>query len=102
MDLSLVKTGLATLLQKNTMAAMDGIFSQVMQGGREGKGEGVLGYGKGGGVGGRGYHTFSRCLYVCIQRMLDTTKSHVMLSAFCVVQRPLCCYGSGLAGASTK
>ena len=33
MDLSLVKTGLATLLQKNTMAAMDGIFSQVRGGG---------------------------------------------------------------------
>ena len=33
MDLSLVKAGLATLLQKNTMAAMDGIFSQVRGGG---------------------------------------------------------------------
>ena len=45
MDLSLVKTGLATLLQKNTMAAMDGIFSQVRgreDTGREGKGEGVF------------------------------------------------------------
>ena len=50
----------------------------------------MLGYTcrKGGGVGGRGYHTFSRCLYVCTQRMLDTTKSHVMLSAFCVVRAP--------------
>ena len=28
-DLGLVKTGLATLLQKNAMAAIDGIFSQV-------------------------------------------------------------------------
>ena len=28
-DLGLVKTGLASLLQKNTTAAMDGIFSQV-------------------------------------------------------------------------
>ena len=44
-DLSLVKTGLATLLQKNTMAAMDGIFSQVSgreDTGREGKGKGVF------------------------------------------------------------
>ena len=30
-DLSLVKIGLATLLQKNIMAAMDGIFSQVRE-----------------------------------------------------------------------
>ena len=36
MDLALVKTGLATLLQKNTTAAMDGIFSQV---GIEGEGK---------------------------------------------------------------
>ena len=34
MDLALVKTGLATLLQKNTTAAMDGIFSQVGTGER--------------------------------------------------------------------
>ena len=46
MDLSLVKTGLATLLQKNTMAAMDGIFSQVRE---EGRGKGRGGEGREGG-----------------------------------------------------
>ena len=43
MDLSLVKTA---LLEKNTMAAMDGIFSQVREGGAQG-GRGMGGGEKG-------------------------------------------------------
>ena len=80
MDLSLIRTGLATLLQKNTMAAMDGIFSQVRGGG----GGGVLGYrkgggeGEGGGVGGREGLPYILKVFVCVylSQLLLGVSSH--------------------------
>ena len=46
MDLSLVQT---TLLEKNMMAVVDGIFSQVREGGAQGGREGGRGMGEEGG-----------------------------------------------------
>ena len=83
-----MKTGLATLLQKNTMAAMDGIFSQVRGGG--GEGEGVLGYRKGGGVGGRRGRReglpYILKVFVCVYP--EDVGHNKILSAFCVVRAP--------------